>query len=97
MKNMTDRLWHLLQSISEDTRVDFAAIGLIAAVATKLPTVGEDLDRAIESVWMMARGGDETRLPLSLETLVECGYLERSERSSSLWGYSYAIASVGAK
>jgi hypothetical protein len=80
--------------------VDLAAIGLIAAVATKLPAVGGDLDRAIESVWMMASGEDQVRLLWDLERLTDYGYLDRtpaSSRGSGPWLYSYAIAPVGTK
>lgn len=92
MNRINDRLWTILQSMAEDSRVNLAAIGLITAAWAKLPAVSGDFDRAIESIWMMAQPDDQSQLQRNLEALTEYGYLQRSVSAAGQpWGYSYAI------
>ena len=93
MNRINDRLWEILQSMTEDSRVNLAAIGLVTAAWAKLPAVSGDFDRALESIWMMAAPSDQTELQCNLEALTEYGYLQRSLVSAAghPWGYSYAI------
>ena len=92
MNKINNGLWAILQSMTEDSRVNLAAIGLITAAWAKLPAVSGDFDRAIESIWMMAEPSDQSQLQRNLEALTEYGYLKRSVSAAGRpWGYSYAI------
>ena len=80
--------------MTEDSRVNLAAIGLITAAGAKLPAVSGDFDRALESIWMMAAPSDQIQLQWNLEALTEYGYLKRRQSVSAAgrpWSYSYAI------
>lgn len=82
----------MLQSMTEDSRVNLSAIGLITAAGAKLPAVSGDFDRAIESIWMMAQPSDQSQLQRNLDALTEYGYLHRSVSAAGRpWVYSYAI------